>query len=71
MSEKGLMFEGEIGSICEDKVEHDFQSSLGCDPYFVDDVSGAVLDSSLVRDARKDEVRGVLKHNVFFFRKSP
>ena len=33
--------------------------------YFVDDVSGQVLDPKLVYDARADEKRGVYKHYIF------
>ena len=58
------MYEGEIGTVCEDPVEKQFTQSLGdCD--FIDDVSGKVLDENLVRKAREDERIGVNKHNVY------
>ena len=65
LCKKGVMHNGDIGSVCEDNIEYDFQKSLGSDPYFVDDVSGSVLDSQLVRSARADEVKGVCHHKLF------
>ena len=55
---------GEIGSVCEDQTEKRFSQSLG-DCYFVDDVSGKLLDGNLVKAAREDERIGVNKHNVY------
>ena len=58
------MFNGEIGTICEDATENEFQASLGYQPYFVDDVSGKPLDAALVSQARLDEKQGVYKHRL-------
>ena len=60
----GAMSSGEIGSVSEDATEKTFMKSLG-ECYFLDDVSGKLLDAKLVRQAREDEKVGVNKHNVF------
>ena len=49
-----VMFEGEIGTVCEDPIEKAFQNQLH-DAYFIDDVSGKVLDTHMVQKARADE----------------
>jgi hypothetical protein len=57
-----------IGTACEDTADvtadrHAHHDS--CDPYFVDDVSGMILDTQRVKAARKEEIEGVNKHNVY------
>ena len=59
------MFEGDNGSVCEDITEHYFQIYFNSQPYFVDDASGSILNSDLVRAARGDAVQGVYKYQVF------
>ena len=59
------MYRGELGTVCEEPEEKEFQRSIERSGYFVDDVSGKVLDDSLVKHARLDEREGVYKHNIF------
>ena len=49
-----VTLEGELGSVCEDPVDKQFTQSLG-DCYFVDDVSGKLLNSNHVYAARLEE----------------
>ena len=59
-----VMFEGEIGSVSEDPDEKLFTQSLG-DCYFIDDVSGKLLDEKLVKQAREDEKTDVFLSIMF------
>ena len=59
-----VMYEGKLGTVCEDPIEKEFQRSLH-KSYCIDDVSGKVLNSYRVRAARVDERDGVYNHNVF------
>ena len=62
----GLNNIGEVGSICEDFSEHLFLQEVQHYTHEVyDDLSGKVLDSSLVSQARADEVKGAEAHNVW------
>ena len=54
----------EVGSVCEDQIEKQCSQSLG-DCYFDDDISGKLLNTSLVKQAREDDNQGVLKRNLF------
>ena len=67
LTKSHVMSEGEIGSVCESHEEKQFQRTLEHGEYFVDDVSGEVLDSKLVLEARLDEKLGVQKWNLFDF----
>jgi len=63
-----VMFEGEIGTVCEDPSEKAFSNKIersACARHFIDSVSGRQLDSARVLSAREDERRGVLSHQVF------
>jgi hypothetical protein len=66
MIDLGIAFEGELGTICEDKDEHMFfQSIQQYDSEFYDDVSGKPLDPKLVSEARAEEIQGAMKHGVW------
>jgi len=61
-----VMFEGEFATVCEDVEEKEFQANLERrGDYFIDDVSGNVLNPKLVRQARADERAGVYHHKIF------
>ena len=66
MIELGIAFEGELGTICEDKNEHEFfQAIQQPDSEFYDDMSGKPLEPSLVSEARAEEIQGAMKHGVW------
>ena len=54
----------EVGSVSEDQVGKPGSQSLG-DCYFDDDISGKLLNTNLVKQAREDEKQCVLKHDMF------
>ena len=61
-----IAFEGELGTICEDKDEHEFfQSIQHHDSEIYDDLSGKPLNPSLVSEARAEEIQGAVKHGVW------
>ena len=60
-----VMFEGELGTVCEDVVEKQFFQELASREVFIDDISKKVLDPHLVKEARRDEVKGVFNYKLF------
>ena len=59
------MFEGELGTVCEDLVEKEFFQELSKSETFYDDISKKPLSPQKVRAARADEVKGVYQHKLF------
>ena len=59
------MYDGELGTVCQDTEEKHFQYHLADGGYFVDDISGQVLNPTLVSEARADGKKGVYNHNIF------
>ena len=66
MKQLGIQQSSSLGSICEDPEEHMFTQELHQhDSPMYDDVSGKALLPRLVAEARADEIRGVVSHNVW------
>ena len=59
------MFEGELGTVCEDLVEKEFFQELSKSATFYDDISKKQLAPKMVHAARADEVKGVYQHKLF------
>ena len=62
------MHHNSVATICEDPEEARhmaYHEHIYTNARYIDDVSGAELDSKLVQDARTEEIRGALKHNVY------
>jgi len=68
LTNDGVMGINNIGTVCEDTHEQDIARNFelyGANPQFIDDISGGALDPKLVAAARREEIQGARKHNVF------
>ncbi len=50
-----VIFEGDLGTVCEDVVEKQFFHELAGREVFIDDISKKVLNSHLVKQPPADE----------------